>query len=79
MDRAKDSVRLTVRDHGSGLPEEDGALFERFWRADRTRGPAGSGLGLAIVHGIVTAHGGTVSAGNAPGGGARFEVLLPAL
>jgi two-component system OmpR family sensor kinase len=74
-------VRVAVRDHGRGLPpgEDPGALFERFWRADpaRGRGPAGAGLGLAIVHGIVTAHGGTVTAQNAPEGGALFTVELP--
>lgn len=78
-----DRVRLEVRDEGPGLPTADGdELFERFWRADnvaRGRGPAGAGLGLAIVHGIVTAHGGTVHAGNVPDGrGARFTVDLPA-
>jgi two-component system OmpR family sensor kinase len=73
-------VRLAVRDHGPGLPSDDsGALFERFWRAEggRERGKDGAGLGLAIVAGIVDAHDGTVSATNAPGGGASFEVRLP--
>jgi two-component system OmpR family sensor kinase len=74
------AVRLAVRDHGPGLPSDDsGALFERFWRAEggRERGKDGAGLGLAIVAGIVDAHDGTVSATNAPGGGASFEVRLP--
>jgi len=76
-----DSVRLEVRDHGRGLPTDDSdALFERFWRAEagRERGKGGAGLGLAIVAGIVDAHAGTVSAANHPGGGASFEVRLPA-
>lgn len=71
---------LTVRDHGAGLPTADpDLLFERFWRPDggRERGSAGAGLGLAIVAAIVAAHGGTVSAENAAGGGARFIVRLP--
>jgi two-component system OmpR family sensor kinase len=77
-----DRVRLTVRDHGPGLPtDEAGAIFERFWRAEggRKQGKGGAGLGLAIVAGIVDAHGGRVDARNADGGGAAFVVELPAL
>jgi two-component system, OmpR family, sensor kinase len=73
-------LSLVVSDHGPGLPTKDREqLFERFWRAEggRTRGRGGAGLGLAIVHAIVTAHGGNVTAGDAPGGGARFVVTLP--
>jgi two-component system OmpR family sensor kinase len=79
--RAGSQVVLTVRDHGPGLPTDDGdELFERFWRAEggRERGKGGAGLGLAIVAGIVDAHGGSVSAANASGGGAQFVVSLPA-
>lgn len=70
---------VEVRDHGPGLPQVDGDPFERFWRAEggRERGRDGAGLGLAIVAGIVEAHGGTVSAETASGGGARFLVRLP--
>ena len=77
-----DLVRLTVRDHGPGLPtDEAGAIFERFWRAEggRKQGKGGAGLGLAIVAGIVDAHRGRVDAHNADGGGAAFVVELPAL
>lgn len=81
-DRPPGLVRLTVRDHGPGLP--DGAesdLFERFWRASpgRERGPAGAGLGLSIAETVVRQHGGMISATNADGGGAVFVVELPAL
>jgi two-component system OmpR family sensor kinase len=80
VSREAGEVALRVRDHGPGLPGEDpDALFERFWRAEggRERGKGGAGLGLAIVAGIVDAHGGRVSAANAPDGGAVFTVRLP--
>ncbi|MCS5699032.1 sensor histidine kinase [Cyanobium sp. FGCU-52] len=73
--------RLSVRDQGPGLSEEDRQhLFERFYRGDPARvrsGRGGSGLGLAIVQQIVVTHGGRVQAGNHPGGGALLEVFLP--
>jgi two-component system OmpR family sensor kinase len=74
------TVTLEVRDHGPGLPPGSGnSLFDRFWRAEggRERGKAGAGLGLAIVHGVLSSHGGEISAQNAPGGGAVFVVRLP--
>jgi two-component system OmpR family sensor kinase len=73
---------LEVRDHGPGLPPGDPAeLFERFWRSEPGRERAaggGAGLGLAIVAAIVDAHGGSVTASNAEGGGACFVIRLPA-
>ena len=75
------SVRIEVRDHGPGLPQgSQDSVFERFWRSEtgRERGKAGAGLGLAIVAAIVAAHGGKVSADNAPGGGAVFTIELAA-
>jgi two-component system sensor histidine kinase MprB len=70
--------RLTVRDHGPGFSAADlERAFERFYRADEARGMPGSGLGLAIVQRIVSEHGGTATAANAPGGGAVVEIKLP--
>lgn len=71
---------LAVVDDGPGIPEASlDRVFQRFHRADlsRSRRSGGSGLGLSIVEAIVEAHGGTVDAGNDPGGGARFTVRLP--
>lgn len=74
------STQLCVEDDGPGVAEADRQrIFERFVRLDgaRARDAGGSGLGLAIVAEIVAAHGGTISVGTSPLGGARFEVVLP--
>ena len=76
-----DTVELIVDDDGPGIdPADRERIFERFATLDGARTPdgSGSGLGLAIVAAIVAAHGGTIRVGDAPGGGARFEVHLPA-
>ncbi len=73
-------VRLSVRDHGPGLPPDALELvFDRYRRLERevTAGVAGTGLGLPIVRQIVQMHGGRVWAANAPAGGAVFTVELP--
>jgi signal transduction histidine kinase len=68
-------VAVTVDDEGPGIPQEMlGRVFTRFWRGNR-RG--GTGLGLYIVKGIIEAHGGTITVGTAPTGGARFRFTLP--
>jgi two-component system, OmpR family, sensor histidine kinase MprB len=71
---------VTVRDHGPGIAEDDlPHVFDRFYRAPAARGLPGSGLGLAIVKHVADAHGGTVVAEPAPGGGARLRLALPLL
>jgi two-component system sensor histidine kinase MprB len=69
---------LTVRDHGPGIAVDDRErIFDRFYRATSARSLPGSGLGLAIVREVAEAHGGTVSAEDAPGGGALMRLRLP--
>jgi signal transduction histidine kinase len=69
-------VAVSVRDQGPGIaPELAPRVFRQFWRAKR-RG--GAGLGLFIVKGLVEAHGGTITVGQAPGGGAEFRFTMPA-
>jgi PAS domain S-box-containing protein len=71
-------VELSVRDSGHGIaPEVVERIFEPFYSTKETG--KGTGMGLAIVHGIVHEHGGHVLVETAPGQGARFRVIFPAL
>ena len=76
-----DQAVFTVRDTGPGIPPEHlPHIFERFYKADAARSASsmsGSGLGLSIVSAIVERHGGTVTASNAPEGGAVLEIRIP--
>jgi signal transduction histidine kinase len=73
-----DTVRLTVRDHGIGIPlEEQTRIFERFERAVSVRHYGGFGLGLWIVRRMVEALGGVVRVESRPNEGATFVVELP--
>jgi two-component system, OmpR family, sensor histidine kinase MprB len=66
---------LRVRDYGPGIaPEDREHVFDRFYRATSARSQPGSGLGLAIVREVAEAHGGTVRAEEAPGGGALLRL-----
>jgi two-component system sensor histidine kinase MprB len=68
---------VTVRDHGPGIAEADlPYVFDRFYRAPSARGLPGSGLGLAIVRQVAQAHGGTVVAERAEGGGTLMRFSL---
>ncbi|MGW7271548.1 ATP-binding protein [Streptomyces sp. NPDC054864] len=72
---------LEVSDDGDGVPEgERDRIFERFVRLDdaRTRDDGGAGLGLAIARDVAARHGGTLTVKEAPGGGALFELRVPA-
>lgn len=72
-----DPTGVSVRDHGSGIADEDlPHLFDRFYRGSTSRGLPGTGLGLAIVRQVADTHGGSVAARNVPGGGARFTLAL---
>lgn len=69
-------VTVSISDEGEGIPEEDlQRVFTRFWHGQR-RG--GTGLGLYLVRGLVEAHGGRISVGRGPAGGAEFRFTLPA-
>ncbi len=75
-----DAAVLTVRDTGTGIPEEEHArIFERFHRVRgaRSRTHEGTGIGLALVQELVRLHGGTITVDSAPGRGSLFTVRLP--
>jgi len=74
-------VSLWVADNGEGIaPADMPHVFDRFYRADRSRGRSktGSGLGLSISRRLVEMHGGTIGVNSTPGHGATFTVKLPA-
>jgi signal transduction histidine kinase len=67
---------LTMQDDGPGIPSADlPHIFERFYKSADS---GGMGLGLAIARHLVEAHGGSISAENAPAGGTFFRISLPA-
>jgi signal transduction histidine kinase len=75
-ERAGDAIALTVEDTGVGMsPDVLSKVFMPFFTTKAVG--EGTGLGLSVVHGIVTAHGGSIEAESKPGRGARFRVLLP--
>jgi signal transduction histidine kinase len=80
LGRLNGHFELAVSDTGRGIkPEAKARLFERFWRADPSRGADGlhAGLGLAIVKGYIDLMGGTISVESTEGEGSTFRVQLP--
>jgi two-component system, OmpR family, sensor histidine kinase KdpD len=75
--RERDTVAIEFRDRGPGFPVgSEEKLFEKFYRASHF-GVPGAGLGLSICRGIAEAHGGSIRAENASGGGALFRINVP--
>jgi len=73
-----EEVELVITDQGPGIPEDAvGRIFERFYKADESRGGPGSGLGLAIVKHVVQSHGGRVFVHSIVGQGSTFGFVLP--
>lgn len=71
-------VAIRVQDRGVGIPEqEQGEIFQRFFRGASAQGTRGTGIGLAMARQVVQAHGGSISVESAPGQGSTFTVVLP--
>lgn len=71
---------FVIEDNGMGIPEDElPFIFERFYRADKSRNrkTGGAGIGLAIVKSVVTAHGGSITAQNSSQGGCVIAIRLP--
>ncbi len=80
VSESENSVVLSIEDNGIGIPEEEiPFIFERFYRADKSRNrmTGGSGIGLAIVKAIVKAHGGSIDVESRLGKGSCFMITLP--
>jgi two-component system sensor histidine kinase MprB len=74
-----DRHRITVADHGPGIPDEDLAhVFDRFFRSPKARSRPGNGIGLAIVKQVADVHDGDVWAANGPNGGAHIGFSVDA-
>jgi signal transduction histidine kinase len=73
-------VRVRVDDDGPGIPEADRArIFELYERLDESASQPGSGIGLFVCRQLIEAMGGTIVAGQADSGGARFTIELPTI
>jgi len=75
---AHGGIEFVVADNGNGIPENElPHVFDKFFRGQGASQQSGSGLGLHMARAVAEMHGGTLSAGNRPAGGAQFTLWLP--
>ncbi|HEX2969109.1 MAG TPA: HAMP domain-containing sensor histidine kinase [Bacteroidales bacterium] len=77
-DQEADMFCICISDTGIGIPsEEQGRIFEKFYRIDKSRSSTGNGLGLSLAHAYVTLHKGTIEVKSMKGNGSTFIIKLP--
>ncbi len=77
-EEASDLILISISDNGPGIArEEQGRIFEKYYRSARTSDVKGTGLGLPIVKAVAEAHGGRVEVESEPGKGSTFRLYLP--
>ena len=78
VDGDEDNVSISIKDTGIGIPEKDVSLvFDKFFRADKSRSEPGSGLGLSLARAFVYSLGGSITVASSMGQGSTFTVILP--
>ncbi|MCM8761683.1 MAG: sensor histidine kinase, partial [Candidatus Omnitrophica bacterium] len=71
-------ARVSIEDTGIGMTEEQCKhIFDRFYRADKSRTDEGFGLGLSIVKSVVDSHGGSIEVKSCPSAGTTFTISIP--
>ena len=76
--RSGPDATVAVTDSGEGIGAEDiPRIFDRLYRADKSRTQRGLGLGLSLVRAVLYAHGGAIDVQSTPGAGSRFQFTLP--
>ena len=76
--RTNGHATVRFKDTGMGVPEaEQGRIWDRLYRGDKSRSQRGLGLGLSVVKAVVQAHNGTVTVNSKPGEGSEFTIVLP--
>lgn len=77
-EKVNGKVVISIHDTGIGIPSSEiPHIFDRFYRADKSRSVPGSGLGLSLVRAIVQKHGGEIKVSSSPDVGSTFTIVLP--